>query len=224
MSYFHIGWLQDVHLSCGEKAMGEIELGEVFFLINSNFIFISKRGRRRQDGLYLHFLKFNSIFIVLAAISQIDFVWSEEHFHCPRFFVFDRTMRQGMTVSERRKKLLVICQRVKSTQLESRVKSFFSRELFGRRCIFSNRVQPLSSLFSPSNTRHPFHFLAFRYRKHNWIKLPFRTWTLMPTGVAFDGEQTYFPLSFDFARWIKRYEVVTSPFSVITLTPPRGES
>lgn len=104
-------------------------------------------------------------------------------------------------------------------------KAFLSRELFGRRCIFSKWVQPLSTLFSPSNTRHhPFHFLAFRYRKHNWIKLPFKTWTLMPIGVAFDGEQTYFPLSFDFARWIKRYEVVTSPFSVITLTPPRGES
>lgn len=60
----------------------------------------------------------------------------------------------------------------------------------------------------------------FRYR----IELPFKTWTLMLTGLAFDGEQIYFPLSFDFARWIKRYDVVSSPFSVITLTPPLCES
>jgi hypothetical protein len=46
----------------------------------------------------------------------------------------------------------------------------------------------------------------------------------MLTGLAFDGEQTYLPLSFDLARCISRYDVVMSPFSVMTLTPPRGES
>lgn len=54
--------------------------------------------------------------------------------------------------------------------------------------------------------------------------VPFRMCTLTVTGLAFDGEQVYFPESDFRARCIKRNDVVTSPFSVITDTPPRGES
>jgi len=42
----------------------------------------------------------------------------------------------------------------------------------------------------------------------------------MLAGFAFDGKHVYNPLSFDFARWIRRYEVVMSLFSVITDMPP----
>ena len=52
------------------------------------------------------------------------------------------------------------------------------------------------------------------------IKLPLRIWTVMLAGFAFDGKHVYNPLSFDFARWIRRYEVVMSLFSVITDMPP----
>lgn len=34
----------------------------------------------------------------------------------------------------------------------------------------------------------------------------------------------YSPVSVDLARWISKYDVVMSPFSVITDTPPRGLS
>lgn len=44
------------------------------------------------------------------------------------------------------------------------------------------------------------------------------------SGLALDGEHIYFPESATLARWIKRYDVVISPFSVITETPPLGES
>lgn len=43
----------------------------------------------------------------------------------------------------------------------------------------------------------------------------------MLENFAFDGSQVYTPESFDLARWINRYEVVMSLFSVITEIPPR---
>ena len=64
--------------------------------------------------------------------------------------------------------------------------------------------------------------------KHYWHgkvrTVPFRMCTLIVEGSAFDGEQTYFPLSVVRARCISRYDVVVSLFSVMTDTPPRGES
>lgn len=48
--------------------------------------------------------------------------------------------------------------------------------------------------------------------------------TLTKTGFAFEGEHEYFPESDTRAFCIRRYDVVISPFSVITETPPLGES
>lgn len=59
--------------------------------------------------------------------------------------------------------------------------------------------------------------------KFNYF-LPFNTCTLTLATSAFDGLQEYFPESDMSACCIKRKLVVTSPFSVITLTPPRLES
>lgn len=57
-----------------------------------------------------------------------------------------------------------------------------------------------------------------------FIDLPFSTCTLTVSGFACDGEHVYLPESDILARCISKYDVVISPFSVITDTPPRGES
>lgn len=54
--------------------------------------------------------------------------------------------------------------------------------------------------------------------------LPFRTCTVTDSGFACDGEHVYLPESDILARCISKYDVVISPFSVITDTPPLGES
>lgn len=54
--------------------------------------------------------------------------------------------------------------------------------------------------------------------------LPFKIWTFTDLEFALDGKQVYCPESAMLARWINRYDVVMSPFSVITETPPLGES
>ena len=61
-------------------------------------------------------------------------------------------------------------------------------------------------------------------KKIKRIYLPFNTCTLTLATSAFDGEHEYFPESAKSAFCINKYEVVTSPFSVITETPPRVES
>lgn len=56
------------------------------------------------------------------------------------------------------------------------------------------------------------------------IDVPLSTWTRTEATSAFDGLHEYFPESERSACWMSRKLVVTSPFSVITLTPPRDES
>ena len=57
-----------------------------------------------------------------------------------------------------------------------------------------------------------------------YFAAPLITWTLVPAGPPTLGWQRYAPESETLARWISRKEAVVSPFSVIWLTPPRGES
>lgn len=56
------------------------------------------------------------------------------------------------------------------------------------------------------------------------IYLPFNTCTITVRGFAFEGLHVYFPESGARALCMSKYEVVMSPFSVMTLTPPLGES
>lgn len=56
------------------------------------------------------------------------------------------------------------------------------------------------------------------------LYIPFRTWTLTVLGFAWVGKHVYFPESDILAFCMSKYDVVTSPFSVMTDTPPRGES
>lgn len=49
-------------------------------------------------------------------------------------------------------------------------------------------------------------------------------WTFTDFELAFEGKQEYLPESEIWARCIRRYDVVMSPFSVMTETPPLGES
>ena len=57
-----------------------------------------------------------------------------------------------------------------------------------------------------------------------WIYLPLSMWTLTETVSPRLGEHEYVPESEGIACWTTRKLAVMSPFSVITLTPPRGES
>lgn len=65
-------------------------------------------------------------------------------------------------------------------------------------------------------------------KKWNYNKilkqLPFKICTFIVSGLAFVGLHVYFPESGSLARCISKFEIVMSPFSVITETPPRGES
>ena len=57
-----------------------------------------------------------------------------------------------------------------------------------------------------------------------YIVLPLSTCTLTETAFPIAGEHVYVPASEGRASWTTRKLAVISPFSVITLTPPRGES
>lgn len=65
---------------------------------------------------------------------------------------------------------------------------------------------------------------AYSVAPASWLHLPLRTCTRTLATSALDGEQEYLPESSRSAFWISRCEVVTSPFSVMTETPPRLES
>lgn len=53
---------------------------------------------------------------------------------------------------------------------------------------------------------------------------PFSTCTVMFAGDALEGLQSYRPESESCAFWMSSEQVVSSPFSMMTVTPPRGES
>lgn len=72
---------------------------------------------------------------------------------------------------------------------------------------------------SKRNTK-PQNFQGFR--KYMYIPLSICTRTVFV--LALLGWQVYWPLSAGWARCTRRYDVVTSPFSVITDTPPLGLS
>jgi hypothetical protein len=50
------------------------------------------------------------------------------------------------------------------------------------------------------------------------------TWSTVEAGWPTEGWHMYSPESESLADWTRRKETVMSPFSVIWLTPPRGES
>ena len=54
--------------------------------------------------------------------------------------------------------------------------------------------------------------------------LPLSTCTFTDTALPIAGEHVYIPASEGRASWTTRKLAVISPFSVMTLTPPRGES
>lgn len=60
--------------------------------------------------------------------------------------------------------------------------------------------------------------------ENNEPHLPANTCTFTLLLFALLGEHVYWPESDALALCIKRYDVVTSAFSVMTLTPPRSES
>lgn len=102
------------------------------------------------------------------------------------------------------------------------VRLFSIRHLDGRRkkyCIRSTiQMSWILGRFGQWWRRQPYKITnRFSY-------IPFRTWTLTVLGFACVGKHVYFPESDILAFCMSKYDVVTSPFSVITDTPPRGES
>lgn len=73
-------------------------------------------------------------------------------------------------------------------------------------------------------------FVSFIYKlfetqtNTNLWYLPFSTWTVTLLLFALLGLHWYWPESCGRALCINKNDVVVSPFSVITETPPRGES
>ena len=59
---------------------------------------------------------------------------------------------------------------------------------------------------------------------HTFANLLLTTWTLALARLPTDGWQEYVPESAMVERWSRRKDDVVEPFSVIWLTPPRGES
>lgn len=57
---------------------------------------------------------------------------------------------------------------------------------------------------------------AILIKKFIELYIPFRMCTCTVFGWALDGIHWYTPLSLDLAFWISKYDVVMSPFSVIT--------
>lgn len=60
--------------------------------------------------------------------------------------------------------------------------------------------------------------------RFNFKYLPLSTWTITILLFALDGLHWYCPESDGLAPFINKNDVVVSPFSVITVTPPLGES
>ena len=101
-------------------------------------------------------------------------------------------------------------------------------------CRIEAEFVPRPSLYSPINDNEYSYYFQYELCKNlfaslftsfeHTICLPLSTCTFTETGFPIAGEHVYIPASEGRASWTTKKLDVISPFSVITLTPPRGES
>ena len=104
-------------------------------------------------------------------------------------------------------------------------------------CRIEAEFVPRPSLYSPINENEYNDYCQYKLCKkllktltslflsiEHTICLPLSTCTFTETGFPIAGEHVYIPASEGRASWTTKKLDVISPFSVITLTPPRGES